>query len=202
MMSSLALVTRYGELNEKDKQERHVGKIKSSIHTLTDILNDFLSVSKLEEGKIQNLPERFELTEFIHEIAAEMEGLLKEKQRIVLNITGVESVLLDKKLLRHILFNLISNAVKFSPEDTLIEIGAETQASAVKLSVRDHGMGISPQDQQSLFERFFRGRNATHIQGTGLGLHIVSKYVELMNATLTFESEENKGTTFFITFPQ
>jgi len=202
ILSSLSLATKYGELNEKDKQNKHISRIKSSINDLTDILNDFLSVSKLEEGKVECVPEQLNLHEFISGIIAEMQPLSKENQKINFNHTGNALVLLDKKLLKHILFNLISNALKFSPEDKPVFIETTITNSQVKVEVRDHGMGIPKEDQKHLFERFFRGHNATHVQGTGLGLNIVAKYVELMNGSITFESKENKGTTFMIKLPQ
>jgi PAS domain S-box-containing protein len=202
MLTSLSLVTKYGENNDKSSQAKHVGKIKSSIHNLTDILNDFLSVSKLEEGKIENLPELLNVQTYIAEIISEMEFLAVNNQIIQYNHTGESIVNVDKKLLKNILFNLISNAIKFSPEGGIIDVKSSIEDSKFKISVQDHGIGISKEDQKHLFERFFRGHNATHIQGTGLGLSIIAKYAELMNGTIDFESQENKGTTFTIIIPQ
>ena len=202
MLTSLSLVTKYGENNDKSSQAKHVGKIKSSIHNLTDILNDFLSVSKLEEGKIENLPEMLNIQTYIAEIISEMEFLAVNNQVIQYNHTGESIGNLDKKLLKNILFNLISNAIKFSPEGGIIDVKSAIEGAKFKISVQDHGIGISKEDQKHLFERFFRGHNATHIQGTGLGLSIIAKYAELMNGTIDFESQENKGTTFTIIIPQ
>jgi PAS domain S-box-containing protein len=202
ILSSVSLVTKYGELNEKEKQHKHIVRIKSSISDLTDILNDFLSLSKLEEGKVECILEKFNIREFISEINAEMQSLAKENQKINYKHTGTENIALDKKLLKNILFNLISNAIKFSPEEKPVDISTEYTGKHIKIAVKDHGMGIPLEDQKHLFERFFRGHNATHIQGTGLGLNIVAKYVELMNGSITFESKENKGTSFMINFPQ
>lgn len=195
MMSSLSLVTRYNERNDTDNHAKHIRKIEKSIVNLTDILNDFLSVSKLEEGKVENVPEEMNLKQFLLDISSEMQGMLSDKQTIIQEYSGDENVNLDAKLLRNILFNLISNAIKFSPEDGRIELSTRVDADAVSILVNDHGIGISEQDQQHLFERFFRGGNATHIQGTGLGLNIVARYAELMNGRVTIESAQNKGTT-------
>lgn len=202
MMSSLSLVTKYGELNDTVNQKKHTNKIKTSINNLTDILNDFLSVSKLEEGKVENTPDSINLKEFVDDIVSEMKPLLQKGQQLIYNHTGNEVAMLDCKILKNILFNLISNAIKFSPEDKPIEISALVQNSTVKISVKDNGIGIPKEDQKHLFERFFRGHNAINIQGTGLGLNIVTKYVELMNGSIHFESEVNKGTTFTIIIPQ
>jgi PAS domain S-box-containing protein len=202
MMSSLSLVTKYGEQNDKSSQAKHVSKIKTSINNLTDILNDFLSVSKLEEGRIENVPEEMSLKSFIRDIIAEMQAMATNGQQLSHKHSGSEIAYLDKKLLKNVLFNLISNAIKFSPSGSEIEIETSVGNSSVKISVKDNGIGISQEDQKHLFERFFRGKNATHIQGTGLGLNIVLKYAELMNGKLDFESIENKGTTFTLIIPQ
>ena len=202
MMSSLSLVTKYGEQNDKESQSKHVSKIKTSINNLTDILNDFLSVSKLEEGKVENMPEEIHVNDYIAEIVSEMKVMTVTGQEIKYFHIGNEIALADKKLLKNILFNLISNAIKFSPHAGIIEIISKGSNSSLKIIVKDNGIGISKADQKHLFERFFRAHNATHIQGTGLGLNIVTKYTELMNATIDFESEENKGTTFTLIIPQ
>ncbi|MCD6068991.1 MAG: sensor histidine kinase [Bacteroidetes bacterium] len=202
MLSSLSLVTKYGEQNDTENQSRHVGKIKASIHNLTDILNDFLSVSRLEEGKIEQVLEEIDPEKFISDIITEMKHMALKEQEIVYRHGGNNTAMADKKLLRNILFNLISNAIKFTAEKGSIEIQSQVSGSAFRVSVKDNGIGISKEDQKHLFERFFRGHNATHIQGTGLGLNIVARYAELMNGTISFESEENKGTTFTLIIPQ
>jgi PAS domain S-box-containing protein len=202
IMSSLSLVTKYGEQNEKEKQNKHIQRIKASINSLTDILNDFLSVSKLEEGKVTIDAEPFNMKEFMAEMAAEMQAIARSGQKIIQSHAGDETVVLDRKLLRNILFNLLSNAIKFSGENSTIELHSELKSGRLKIMVKDQGIGISKADQEHLFERFFRGRNATYIQGTGLGLNIVSKYIELMDGAIDFESVENKGTTFTLLFNQ
>jgi PAS domain S-box-containing protein len=201
MMSSLSLISKYGERNDLDNHGKHVHKIRNSIHNLTDILNDFLSVSKLEEGKVNNQPERLNLKTFMEEVVDEMQPMATAGQKITLDYSGQNEVNLDRKLLKNILFNLISNAIKFSQENGLIEVIADVKDQSVDISVKDHGIGIPMEDQKHLFERFFRGHNAVHIQGTGLGLNIVAKYAELINAKLDFESVENTGTTFKMTIP-
>jgi signal transduction histidine kinase len=158
-------------------------------------------VSKLEEGKIDNVMEELDVFEFVTGIVSEMQPLTKPGQRLVYNHDGNKMVCLDKKLLTNIFFNLISNAIKFSPEEKPIVITTKVLSSLINIWVEDKGIGISKADQEHLFERFFRGNNATHIQGTGLGLNIVAKYVELMKGRIDFESKENEGTTFNITIP-
>jgi PAS domain S-box-containing protein len=202
ILSSLSLVSKYGETGDRENQSRHITKIKSSINSLTDILNDFLSVSKLEEGRVEYMPEEMNLKSFTADIITEMRPVVRAAQHLLFSFEGNEIVSLDPKILRHILFNLISNAIKFSPGGGNVEVSISVGDRAVRISVKDSGIGIPEEDQRHLFERFFRGHNATHIQGTGLGLNIVARYVEFMNGTLAFESAENKGTTFTLTIPQ
>ena len=202
ILSSLALVKKYGDQNDTDNQIKHIQKIKSSISHLTDILNDFLSVSIIEEGKVNNNVEHFNIKEFIEEVISDMESLCKWGQVIHYGHSGDEYILLDKKLMRHILFNLISNSVKFSDENTEIKIVTENLTNEFKLSIEDQGIGISEKEQIYLFERFFRATNASNVTGTGLGLNIIKNYIELMNGTISFKSVENEGTTFYLNFPK
>ncbi len=199
VLSSAYLLSKYVTTEEQPKRERHLERIISSVNALTDILNDFLSLGKIEEGKISVRPSEINTTEFIYTIINEMKPVLKQDQEIVYSHSGDETVLLDKGLLKHIVLNLLSNAIKFSHENSVIEILTKRNGSFI-LSVKDHGIGISAEDQKHLFERFFRGANATNIQGTGLGLHIVDRYVELLNGKVHFESELDRGTTVIVTF--
>ena len=202
IQSSLSLVKKYSDLREIEKQDRHIKKIKSSIINLTDILDDFLSIGKLEEGKVTNAVEEFNIKTFVTEITSQMQSISKSGQKINYTHTGNETVFLDKKLLKNVLLNLTSNAIKFSAEGKAIEVNTEAKSGSIEIYVKDSGIGISEEDQKHLFERFFRGQNATNIQGTGLGLNIVTKYIELMRGAIRVSSEENVGTTFAITIPQ
>jgi PAS domain S-box-containing protein len=202
MMSSLSLVAKYGEQNDVPNQSKHIAKIKTSINNLTDILNDFLSVSKLEEGKIENTPEEINVSRYIADMISEMKPMAMNGQVITHRHSGNEIALVDKKLLKNVLINLISNAIKFSPAGGPVVIDSQMSNYSFRISVKDSGIGIPKEDQKHLFERFFRGHNATHIQGTGLGLNIVARYAELMNGSINFESEEGQGTTFTMIIPQ
>lgn len=200
VLSSTYLIEKYTTTEDQPKREKHLQRIVSSAEMLTDILNDFLSVGKIEEGKIQVRPEQFNIREFITAITSEIKHNLKKDQNILYHHTGNTEVCMDASLLKHIILNLVSNASKFSPEASNIEIKTVVQDQQMILSVKDHGMGISKEDQKHLMERFFRGTNAGNIQGTGLGLHIISKYAELMNGTIEYNSELEKGTEFIVTF--
>ena len=133
-------------------------------------------------------------------LCTDMQVQVKQGQKISYTHTGEEWIELDESLLRNISFNLLSNAIKFSHADGLIQLETINQDKRLVLSISDNGIGISTDDQVHLFERFFRAGNVTNIQGTGLGLHIVAKYVELLNGTITYNSELEKGTTFTLNF--
>lgn len=200
VLSSAYLIERYTTTEDQAKREKHVQRIVSSVNMLTDILNDFLSVGKIEEGKIQVRFLQFNIRDLVIAVADEMKISLKKKQNIRYHHQGKQFVMLDPSFLKHIVMNLVSNASKFSSETSVIEIKTVAHDDYIILSVKDHGIGISRQDQAHLMERFFRGTNAANIQGTGLGLHIVLRYAELMNGTVECKSELEKGTEFIITF--
>jgi PAS domain S-box-containing protein len=198
VLSSAYLVEKYTSTEDQPKREKHLQRIISSVNMLTDILNDFLSVGKIEEGKIQVRWMDFDLQKNTDAIIQELKQNAKKGQQINYRHNGKVMVNLDPSLLKHMLMNLISNAIKFSPEGAPIEIKTAVTDSLILISVKDNGIGISKEDQEHLMERFFRGANATNIQGTGLGLHIVAKYAELMNGRLSCISELEQGTEFLI----
>jgi PAS domain S-box-containing protein len=200
VLSSAYLIEKYTAAEDQSKREKHLQRIITAVSMLTDILNDFLSVGKIEEGKIQVRFTEFNIQELVKTTIGEIRNTLKKQQKIHYEHKGDAIVLLDASLLKHIVMNLISNASKFSPETSSVEVKTVRHNHQMTLSVRDHGIGISKGDQQHLMERFFRGTNVTNIQGTGLGLHIVSKYAELMNGSVACKSELEKGTEFLITF--
>ncbi|SDD02218.1 sensor histidine kinase [Niabella drilacis] len=200
VLSSAYLISKYAEKEDQHRRDKHIQRIVSAVNMLTDILNDFLSVGKIEEGKIQLRKTVFDIKQHLQQITNELHGLLKKDQQIHYRHEGVLEIELDPSLVKHILLNLLSNAIKFSPEGSVIELRSVRTPEHLKISVADQGIGISQDDQLHLFERFFRAANATNIQGTGLGLHIVSKYVELLNGTITCNSRLDTGTTFELNF--
>ena len=200
VLSSAYLIQKYTSEEDQPKRNRHLQRIISSVSMLTDILNDFLSVGKIEEGKIHVRTSEFNIRDQIQDIADEIKNNLKKEQKIQCSHDGEPDVILDPSLLKHIVLNLVSNASKFSPEEGVIEISTKSSDHHISLSVKDSGIGISKEDQKHLMERFFRGANAGNIQGTGLGLHIVSKYAELMDGRVHCKSELGEGTEFIVTF--
>jgi PAS domain S-box-containing protein len=201
VLSSAYLLSKYVKAEEQPQREKHIQRIVSSVTSLTEILNDFLSVGKIEEGNIHANYRNYDIREQIQEIVQSLQHLLKKGQTVNYEHTGKETTVnLDSSMMKHIVTNLLSNAIKFSNDSSVIELSTKRTDKILILIVRDHGIGIPEEDRQSLFKRFFRSSNVTNIQGTGLGLHIVSKYTELMNGKIDCESKLGEGTTFTITF--
>ena len=201
ILSSASLIGKYKLSEEEEKRDKHVNRIKSAVSNMTLILNDFLSAGKLEEGKISINLVSVNIPEYIQESTSELSNFLKLGQIVNYSHTGDETFMCDKQFLKNIIINLVSNSSKFSAENKSIDITTTNLNSELQIIVKDNGIGIPAEEQKKLFERFFRAKNALNIQGTGLGLNIVAKYVEGLKGTIRFESELDKGTTFFINLP-
>jgi len=201
VLSSAALISKYTQHEEQDKRERHVKRIKDSVKHLNNLLEDFLSLGKLEEGKIGAKAESFEVKEFLEDVKEELNAIMKPGQEIHIENISNGQFVTDPRLLKNILINLLSNAVKFSPENTTIQMNAAQTGNKLILSVKDQGIGISEEDQKHMFTSFFRGKNAINIQGTGLGLHIVQRYADLIQGEVKLESKLGTGTTVIVELP-
>ncbi len=202
MLSSVSLVEQYTQEGQEENRKKHTKRIKASVKNLTAILNDFLSLEKLEQGKVDFEKEIVNLIEFVEDIMQEMNGILKKGQSINHIHKGKKDILQDKKILRNVLLNLLSNASKYSDENKEIHLYTDVTNKLVSIKIIDNGMGIPEEEQNNLFEKFFRATNAINIQGTGLGLNIVKQYIELMKGTINFTSKANEGTTFIVELPQ
>jgi len=199
---SASLIEKYAEPQASPNISKHVNKIKQAVSSLTIILNDFLSLEKLEAGKEEVTYNDFDLVKFSEEIAEEMQVMAKQNQNIIYQHTGTKSTVnLDEKLLKNCINNLITNAIKYSGENTFIDFTTEIEDKHCIITVKDNGIGIPEADQKHLFEAFFRAHNTGTIPGTGLGLNIVTRYAGLMNGKVDFKSVINQGTLFTISFP-
>lgn len=201
VLSSASLLSKYTTTEDQDKRDRHVEKIRNSVKHLNDILEDFLSLGKLNEGKVEAHCSEFDLKAFLEDTLDEMKGLLKENQHINYEHHGSVVVSSDKKLLKNIIINLTSNAIKFSEAGKDINVSSSIIENAMKITIADRGMGISETDLEHLYSSFYRGKNAVNVQGTGLGLHIVKRYLDLLGGEIDVSSKLDEGTTFTLMIP-
>lgn len=201
VLSSASLIERYSHTENQEKITKHISRIKAAVNLLTSILNEFLSLSKIEEGSVEPKVESVNLRETVEAVCQNLRMFAKPGQEIIYKHAGEEYISSDPVLLGNILNNLLSNAIKYSPEGSEIFVSSNVN-SAVHVSVKDSGIGISQADQEHLFQRFFRASNAGNIPGTGLGLHIMKHYVDLLNGVIDVKSEPGIGTEFNITFEQ
>lgn len=201
ILSSVFLLENYNGLMYEQNKQHHLGRIKRTINMLTESLNDFLRLGRLEEGRIKLILADTNIRDYANEIVREIQPVLKLGQEIRYMHQGIDfNVLLDRNLTRGILLNLLSNASKYSPENAQVLLHTCLSEEQLTICVIDKGLGIPPEEQKHVFDRFFRAVNALHIEGTGLGLHIVKKYVELMNGAIDFKSDDT-GTTFTVDIP-
>lgn len=195
ILSSATLLSKYKETEQQPKREKHVNRIKSNVENLNLILEDFLSLEKLNAGKLTMKPSKIELVEYTQDCIEETEGILKKGQTVRFDPNREKhQVYLDRNMYKNILVNLLSNASKYSGPEAPIDVNLKITSTSVELGVRDHGIGIPKSEQANLFSRFFRASNAGNIQGTGLGLHIVKSYVDLIGGSIRCESQLDVGT--------
>ena len=202
ILTSATLVGKYKETEQQQKREKHLNSIAAEVRHLTAILDDFLSVERLEEGKEVYRFSEFYLSKVVNEVIYSANMLLKTGQKIEypLNIEEVK-VFQDEKIVALTLTNLLHNAIKYSPENTTIQLGVDIEEDSLKFRIEDEGCGIPKEDQKHIFERYFRAENVLTTQGTGIGLNIVKSHLENLGGHISFESEENKGSVFTAILP-
>lgn len=202
ILSSTELAEKYWEKNDKEKFLSHTDRIKKAIKYLTGLMDDVLTVSRAEAKKINFDPKPVDLRNLCGLIVDEAKTLTSERNRLDFFYqleNGVYSV--DEKLIKHILSNLLSNAIKFSGEEGIVKFAVKNGIGTIIFEVADNGIGIPEEDQERIFEPFDRGSNIGVIRGTGLGMSIVKRSVELHRGTIKLESKKGKGSLFTIELP-
>ncbi len=202
ILASTYLAAKYKTTEQEPNRAKHYERITSAVHNLTEILEDLLSVDKLEVGKVQVNIQELNIQDQVTTLINDFQTILKPGQKITYEHNGPSNAMLDNSFIKHILTNLLSNAIKFSKEGTVIGVQSYHSGKQLMISVKDSGIGIPKSDLEHLFDRFHRGSNASNFEGTGLGLHIVYKYTKLMGGKVKCTSEEGIGTEFVLTFPQ
>lgn len=199
ILSSIILIERYSIKGEYQKQQKFIDRIKSASNQFSAILDDFLSLDKLERGVVRVVKKNIDLREFVLHLLDDMEGILQTGQQVIHTHKGSAKIVQDRRMLRHIIANLLSNAIKYSDSD--IEMDTSVAKGKLTIKVIDKGIGIPEEDQSQLFNRFFRAKNVEHLQGTGLGLSIVERYLDLLGGNIEFTSTLGEGSTFTIVVP-
>ncbi|WP_299336436.1 PAS domain S-box protein [uncultured Psychroserpens sp.] len=202
IQSSTILLSKYQQEHQQNKRDKHIMTISNKVTYLNNIINDFLSLEKLEKGKINYKFTNFKLSKVVNEVVYNANMLLKEGQQINYpeNIDEI-SLYQDEKILELALTNLVNNAVKYSPENTTIDIDIVQNDTVTIFKVKDNGIGIPEKDQKNIFQRYFRAENVLLTQGTGIGLNIVKDHLENLNGEIYFESKENEGSIFIMELP-
>lgn len=203
ILTSTTLLTKYTQTEQQEKRDKHLQTIKSKVKYLDNILNDFLSVERIESGKVNYNYSSFPLSKVVNEVIYDSNMLLKEGQEIQYPKNIDEIVLdFDEKILELALSNLVHNAIKYSPENTTIAIQVDQDGEQYYLEIIDEGIGIPESEQKFIFERYFRAKNALLNQGTGIGLNIAKRHLQNLGGDITFKSAENKGSEFKINLPK
>ncbi|WP_298426834.1 ATP-binding protein [uncultured Kordia sp.] len=202
ILTSTMLLSKYKLTEQQQKRDKHIKTITDKVHYLNNILNDFLSIEKLQKGKVSYKFATFKVSKVVNEVVYNANMLLKDGQQINYpeNIDGF-SLYQDEKIMELALSNLVHNAIKYSSENTIIDIIITQDTTTTTFQVKDNGIGIPEKDQKNIFNRYFRAENALLTQGTGIGLNIVKDHLEHLHGTIAFESVENEGTIFTITIP-
>ena len=202
ILTSVYLLKKYQLSNQQEKRDKHIKTIASKVHYLNNILNDFLSIERLDTGKVTYKFTTFNLSKIVNEVVYNANMLLKNGQKINMP-KNADAIVLhqDEKILELALTNLIHNAIKFSPENTTINIEIFKDNNNIKFKITDEGIGIPEKDQKYVFRRYFRAENALNIQGTGIGLNIIKVHLENLGGSISFKSEENQGSVFIVELP-
>lgn len=200
ILASADLLEMFGKNWDDIKYYEHITKIQNAVVHMTELLDDVLTVSRAETGSLLHNPEEILLNAFIQEIIGNLgySHLVNYEYKI-----SEYKFNLDKKLVRYVIQNLLSNAIKYSPTNSKVDlIVDEDNSNNLEIIVADKGIGIPEKDQAKLFEPFHRANNIGNISGTGLGLNIVKKAIEVQKGEITYKTKENVGTTFFVKIPK
>lgn len=202
ILTSAALVGKYTKEDQQEKREKHLKTIAGGVYHLTNILNDFLSMERMEKGKEIYRYSEFSLSRLVNDVIYNANMLLKSGQRINYpqNIDDID-IYQDEKITGLILTNLLGNAVKYSSEDSEIDLKVDLTDNKIAFHVKDHGISIPEKEQKYVFDRYFRAENVLTTQGTGIGLNIVKGHIENLGGKIYFKSKENVGTTFSVELP-
>jgi len=198
------LINRHYDRLTAVQLSQYTGTILTAVHRMTGMMEHILLLARIDSGKVLLARKEIDLTTWLPMTLAEIKDSCTIEHKLQLHIASspeLQQALLDESLLHHIVSNLYTNACKYSPCHTAIEISLSAHDSQLTLCFRDHGCGIPADEQAHLFDGFFRGSNVGNTPGTGLGLAITRRCIELLDGTIALDSRINHGTTFTVTLP-
>ena len=196
------ILEAYGDKLTPEKKAEVLQQLRRNVTKMTNLLDDVLLISQKEMGKLQSNRSLLKLETFCQGVVSEIQAAFSNKQTINFVYRAERAEFnLDDKLLNYILTNLLSNACKYSPQDSIVDFEIYSHDSELTLTIADRGIGIPSEDIPHLFDAFYRASNSQGYQGTGLGLAIAKEYVELHQGTISIESELEVGTTFIVKIP-
>lgn len=202
VLSSGELLSRYGDRWPSEKREEHLSRIRNSARQMSQLLDEILLIGTAEAGTLRPTPAHLNLDELSQDVVQTLERGLEHSVAISRRLSGDANVFLDEKLVRHLLWNLLENAVKYSSEGGEVKLAIDVEAARIRFSVRDDGIGIPPEDVPFLFTSFYRGRNVGRRGGSGLGLAVVQRVVDAQNGSVSVSSALGEGSEFVVTLPR
>lgn len=202
ILSSSGIIRNYQDRLSPEQRENHLDRIDGSVHILTQMVDEMLMVAEMEGGHLACYPRPTNVKQLVETIVEEFRLIHRHTHHFHFQCKGTMEADVDPKLVRQIVTNLLSNAAKYSPDNTDIEVGLANKNDTLELTVADHGIGIPPESVAKLFEAFQRASNVANIKGTGLGLAIVKQAVELHGGTVSVTSELEHWTRFVVLLPR
>jgi len=202
ILTSAILLEKYQLTEQQEKRDKHLKTITNKVQYLNNILEDFISLEQIDSSNANYKFTVFNLSKVINEVVYNANMLLKSGQHINISQNSDDYVIRqDEKILELTLNNIIYNAIKYSPENTNIDLKITRKGKNLIFKISDKGVGIPENDQKFIFKRYFRAENVLNIKGTGIGLNIVKAHLENLGGTISFESLENKGSVFYVELP-
>lgn len=202
ILTSATLLGKYKLEEQQQNRDKHIDIISNKVRYLNNIINDFLSIERLESNKVIYKFSKFNLSKIVNEVVYNANLLLKTGQKINISTNSDAYILYqDEKFLELALTNVINNAIKYSPQNSTINLEFYKKKDAIVFKVIDKGIGIPQKDQKFIFNRYFRAENALNNQGTGIGLNIVKSHLENLGGSISFTSKENEGSMFKFELP-
>lgn len=195
------ILETYGDRLNPEKKSEVLQQLRRGVNKMTNLLDDVLTISRQDMGKLELNLAPLKLESFCRALISEVQMIFNQKQTINFTYQTAEVFNLDQKLLHHAIINLLTNACKYAPENSVIDFQVGDLDSEIVITIRDRGIGIPAADIPNLFESFYRASNSKEFQGTGLGLAIAKEYIELHQGAIAVESELDVGTTFKVTIP-